>query len=75
MARAKKEGTYFNCKISQPEYEGLLKLSEETGLERTTIIERAIKLYIQMSHGYSVNQDGTIHFNKTFDEFLKEEEK
>lgn len=73
MARAKKEGTYFNCKISQPEYEGLLKLSEESGLERTTIIERAIKLYVQMSQGYTVNADGEIHFNKTFDEFLKED--
>jgi hypothetical protein len=46
MARDKKFGVYFNGKISEPEYTALIKYSEETGLTKTAVVEKALNFYI-----------------------------
>lgn len=73
MARAKKPGQHLNCKVAQKEYDVLTKICENTGLEKTTVVEHAIRLYAQMQNGYTVDSNGSIHFNQTLDEILAAE--
>ena len=43
MSRARKDGQYLNCRIAQPEYDGLVKLCDETGLTKTTATRESVK--------------------------------
>lgn len=43
--RKAKEFEYFSCKLDKNVAEMLTKLAEETGLSKTTAVERAIKAY------------------------------
>lgn len=45
--RKAKDFEYFSCKLDKNVAEILTKLSEETGLPKTTAVERAIKAYYQ----------------------------
>ena len=71
MSRARKDGQYLNCRIAQPEYDGLVKLCDETGLTKTTATEKALKQYVELYHGYSVDESGKLIPNVTLDEYLE----
>lgn len=45
--RKAKEFEYFSCKLDKNVAEILTKLAEETGLPKTTAVERAIKAYYE----------------------------
>ena len=45
--RKAKEFEYLSCKLDKSVAEILTKLAEETGLPKTTAVERAIKAYYE----------------------------
>lgn len=45
--RETKDFVNFSCKLERDAAEMLAKLSKETGLPKTTVIERAIKAYYE----------------------------
>ena len=47
MARANKDGHYINANIQKELYDAIVKHCEETGLNKTTAIEHAIKYYLE----------------------------
>lgn len=71
MARAKKEGSYWNGKLAQPIYDGMIKYCNETGFEKTTVIEKALKMFIESQHGYDTLQDGTKKPKVTLEQYLQ----
>lgn len=73
MARSKKPGRYLNCKLAQPIYDGMSKLCEETGLEKTVVAERAIRMFIEGYHGYDVQADGTKVPKVSLEAYLQED--
>lgn len=71
MPRLKKPGHHLNCKLAQPIYDGLVKLCNETGLEKTVVAERAIQMFIESYHGYEVQPDGTQVPKVSLDDYLQ----
>ncbi len=71
MARPRKEGKYVNFYMAADVCAALEKFSEETGLTKTMAMERALKKYIEASHGYTVI-DGVQKPNVTFEEYLRQ---
>lgn len=47
MARARKEGRYLNVRIASSIYEKLEDVCEESGLLKTTLVERALTSYFE----------------------------
>lgn len=72
MARSKKPGHYFNCKLEQSVYNGLDKLCKDTGLEKTVVVERALRMFIEDYHGYIVNSDGTRVPKVSLEDYVQE---
>ena len=71
MSRAKKDGQYLNCRIAQPEYDGLVKLCDETGLTKTTATEKALKQYVELYHGYNVDEEGKLIPKMSLEQYLE----
>lgn len=46
MARAKKEGSFINCKVKQDLYERMSVYSEKSGVPKTTLVEMALTDYL-----------------------------
>ena len=56
MARSKKDGRYVNFYMSSDVFEMLEKFSEDSGLTKTMIMERAVRQYIDtQKHGISIS--------------------
>ena len=55
MGRVKKNGHIVNCIVKDLEYLSLNKFSEITGYTKTTIIEKAIKSFIENYHWVDKN--------------------
>lgn len=47
MARAAKNGHYWNGKLSQLVYDSLVGYAMDTGLSQTCIVERALTSYLE----------------------------
>lgn len=47
MPRKPKEHVNYSCKMAADVFEQLQKMSDETGLPKTTIVEKALKKYIE----------------------------
>lgn len=52
MARQKKDGQFINCYIKQEIADALNTYAEESGVPKTTIVEKALTAYLT-----SVNSD------------------
>ncbi|MCR4586149.1 MAG: ribbon-helix-helix domain-containing protein [Lachnospiraceae bacterium] len=48
MARAKKDGKFFNCYIKQDLWEKITEYSEVTRLPKTAIVEKALEDYFEV---------------------------
>lgn len=48
MARAKKDGKFFNCYIKQDLWEKITEYSEVTRLPKTAIVEKALEDYFDV---------------------------
>lgn len=46
MARAKKDGQYFNCYLRKDILERLTAYSDETGIPKTFVVEKALQNYL-----------------------------
>lgn len=46
MARAKKDGQYFNCYLRKDILERLTAYSDETGIPKTFVVEKALQKYL-----------------------------
>ena len=46
MARAKKGGQYFNCYLRKDILEQLSEYSDDTGIPKTVIVEKALEKYL-----------------------------
>ncbi len=46
MARAKKDGQYFNCYLRKDILEQLSAYSNDTGIPKTAIVEKALEKYL-----------------------------
>ena len=46
MARAKKDGQYFNCYLRTDILEQLSAYSNDTGIPKTAIVEKALEKYL-----------------------------
>lgn len=46
MARAKKDGQYFNCYLRKDILERLTAYSDETGIPKTFVVEKALQEYL-----------------------------
>lgn len=46
MARSKKQGRYFNCKLPDEILDRLTAYTEETRIPKTAIVEKALKEYL-----------------------------
>lgn len=57
--REKKHKRPINCYLEDLVYQALELFCEESGMSKTTAVERAIKTYIESSGGYLV-QNGTM---------------
>ena len=66
MARSKKDGRYVNFYMSSDVFEMLEKFSEDSGLTKTMIMERAVRQYID-------TQKHCISISVTDDKAKKEE--
>ena len=67
MARVKKDGSFFNCYMSQDVSRMLSVYSKKTGMSKTAIVEKALQKYLG-SEGDSVEYD-PCHFER-LTEFL-----
>lgn len=47
MARAKKEGSFINCKIKSNIFNELNRYSEESLIPKTAIVEKALEEYFK----------------------------
>lgn len=48
MARAKKDGQYFNCYLRKDILERLTVYSDETGIPKTFVVEKALQKYLDV---------------------------
>ena len=46
MPNPRKEGTFFNMKMSQDLYDRLAEYCEVTGIPKTTVVEKALRGYL-----------------------------
>ena len=46
MARAKKDGQFFNCYLRKDILERLAAYSDETGIPKTFVVEKALEKYL-----------------------------
>ena len=46
MAQAKKDGKFFNCYIRKDILERLTAYSDETGIPKTRVVEKALQKYL-----------------------------
>lgn len=46
MARAKKDGQYFNCYLQKDILERLMAYFDETGIPKTFVMEKALLKYL-----------------------------
>ena len=46
MARAKKDGQYFNCYLRKDILERLTAYSDERGIPKTFVVEKALQKYL-----------------------------
>lgn len=69
MARPKKDGKYINFYMDAEVFAALEKFTDETGLTKTMTMERALKQYIELSGGYTIENDKLVP-KVTFEEYL-----
>ena len=69
MARPRKDGKYINFYMASDVFSALERFSEEHGMTKTMVIERALKQYIEASNGYTI-RDGVQRPNVSFEEYL-----
>ena len=71
MARPRKDGKYINFYMASYVFNALDRFAEERGMTKTMVMERALKLYIEASNGYTV-RNGVQKPNVSFEEYLNE---
>lgn len=47
MARAKKDGKFFNCYIDKEIFEKLEQYCEKTSIPKTSVVEKALSQYLK----------------------------
>ncbi len=53
MARAKKDGQYFNCYLRNDILEQLTAYSDETDIPKTFVVEKALQKYLDSHYIFS----------------------
>lgn len=69
MSRSKKNGRVINCIIRQPEYDAMVKFSDLVGLSHTSLVEKALRQYIE-SYNFT-DKNGVIIPKMKLEDFVK----
>lgn len=51
MARAKKDGKFFNCYIDKEIFEKMERYCEKTSIPKTSVVEKALSQYLRSKEG------------------------